>query len=256
MRIKCKTQNTQEWFSARCGIVTGSNLWKVMNFVAKGSVKRGDKRIESSEVREQYKEQIVAEIMTGIPKRNYVSPYMDEGRENEPLARAAYMMYTGELVETTGLVLHPTMDRFGSSPDSFSKEGVQEYKCPTQETHVRMVLRHMQHGMIPPGPKHDEEYIYQVDAEILCCEKEWCDFATFCPAMSRDYQLFAVRRYRDEQRMKDIEESVARFNEEVLEAIEQFKKLGKPLPEVPEQQWPADLTDKAYSFIDGAEIVP
>ena len=223
MREVCKTQKTKEWFDARCGIVTGSAVSRTMAFLkrASGEKKAGD----SSADRDNYMMEIASEILTGQPVEHYVTPYMDDGAEREPVARAEYMFTVDDSLEQTGFVLHPTMDRFGSSPDGYTVNGVLEMKCPQAKTH----LAHVQAGIVPP------EYIDQLDSEILCCEKEWGDFYSFAPMiMVPEMRAFRVRRYRDEVRFKQIEEAVSRFNEEVLQLIERLQrgtaKLAKAVP--------------------------
>ena len=79
MRVVCKDQHTSEWFDARIGRVTASNMHLAMDFVSKGSKARGDKRIESSAARNKYIRQIAMELISRVPTEHYVSGPMDHG---------------------------------------------------------------------------------------------------------------------------------------------------------------------------------
>jgi len=82
--IDC-TQGDHEWFSARLGKVTASEVADAVRFL-----KRGDKKGEEGKTRLSYKAAIVSEILTGDPADTFVSKYMERGTELEPYARTAY----------------------------------------------------------------------------------------------------------------------------------------------------------------------
>lgn len=213
MRIVCTTQNTPEWFDARCGKVTGSNVCLVMSRL---KVNRGDrKKGDSSAERERYKRIVIAETLSGVPVRNYVSPWMDEGRDNEPIARTAYEQLFDCEVQQTGFILHPNIDRFGSSPDGILPGGCVEFKCPAQNTHIEYMTRQI----IPP------EYIDQMQSEMACAEAEWCDFVSYCPVMRPPFDLYRVRVPRDNKRIAEIEYAVVEFLDEVAKEITQMAEM-------------------------------
>lgn len=214
-RVLCTTQLTTEWFDARCGKVTGSNVSLVMKRM---KVNRGDKKKgDSSAERDRYKDIIISEMLSGKPVKNYVSPWMDEGRENEPLARAVYEHRMDCEVYQTGFVLHPSMDRFGASPDGILPEGCVEFKCPAQNNHIAYARREI----IPP------EYIDQMQSEIVCAEAEWCDFVSYCPDMKAPFDMYRVRVYRDDKRIAEIEDAVKKFLEEIAGDIQRTaERLG------------------------------
>lgn len=241
MRILCSTQRTQEWFEARCGKVTGSNAWKVMNKLKEHA---------------NYREIIIAETLSAEPVRNYVSPYMDEGSENEPLARAAYEQLLDVEVRQTGFLLHPTIDRFGSSPDGLLPRGCVEFKCPAQNTHVG----YMTHRKIP------SKYYDQMQSEIVCAEADWCDFVSYCPLMAPPFDLYRVRVVRDDKRIAEIEAAVLEFLEEVAQEIKQMaamlggetpgRKLKNQLRQAVQEAAgdPEDFTGEGYAFLDRNEL--
>jgi putative phage-type endonuclease len=214
------SQQSAEWFTLRCGRVTGSNMTKVMSLLKRAS--KGKQVGESSATRENYKLAVISELLTGIPVENYVSPAMDTGRELEPIAVAEYEFQTGLETEKTGFWVHPSIDRFGASPDRLvSEDGLLEVKCPLPTTHIEYMIA----GKMP------DEYVDQVQAELVCTERQWCDFVSFCPVMPSDLRLFQVRVTRDEKRIAELEAGVIAFLEEVVQAIETLRGHATPLKE-------------------------
>ena len=190
-------QGSESWLAARAGKVTASRIADVM-----AKIKTGE-----AAARRDYKAQLIAEILTGRPQEDgYINAEMQFGIDTEPLARAAYEADTGDLVEQVGLVLHPTIDRAAASPDGLvSDSGLVEIKCPKVATHLTYLLD----GVAPS--KYQPQMLFQ----MACCEREWCDFASFRPDLPPALQLFTVRFPRDDARIKAMEDEVKAFLAEV-----------------------------------------
>lgn len=194
-------QGTEFWKQLRCGLVTGSRCADVI-----ASLKRGG---ESAE-RRRYREELIAERLTGIPIEQYVSKEMQWGIDQEPFARAAYELERDVLVETTGFVLHPEIARFGASPDGLvNSDGIIQIKCPNTTTHLVWML-----GKVVPV-----EHAPQMLAEMACTGRAWCDFVSFDPRLPAHLQLFIRRFERDEQLIAALEAEVQHFNEEIEETL-------------------------------------
>ena len=194
-------QGTQEWKLARAGKVTASKIADVM-----AKIKTGE-----AAARRDYKAQLVAEILTGMPQGDtYINAEMQYGIEQEPFARAAYEALEGVLVEQVGLVVHPRIDRAAASPDGLVEEkGLVEIKCPKVATHLTYLLD----GVVPS--KYQPQMLWQ----MACCEREWCDFASFRPDLPPELQLFKVRFPRDDKRIAEMEAEVVVFLAEVDELL-------------------------------------
>ena len=239
-------QLSAEWFTARTGRVTASNVAKALSrLTRKSGIKNvGDPTAEC----DRYRIQVIAETLTGVPVENYVSPAMDNGRELEPVAVAEYEFQTGLEAEKTGLWVHPVIDRFAASPDRLvGAEGVLEVKCPLPTTHIEYLIA----GIMP------EEYVDQVQSELACTERLWADFVSFCPLMPADLKLFKVRVSRDEERIRQIEEGVVTFLEEVVQGIKKLKSNATPLNQQLRQSISAEAARAAAEeFIDRMELTP
>jgi putative phage-type endonuclease len=227
--IECN-QGSQAWFEARSGKVTASRICDVMNFLKKGG-EGADRR--------NYRAQIVAELLTGAPDMNgYLSPYMEHGTEQEPFARAAYEIQTGNSVEQLGFVVHPSIARAGASPDGLvGEDGAIEIKCPKTETHIRWLLA----GIVP------EEHEPQMMFVMACTGRAWCDFVSYDSRLPAALQLFTVRLMRDEARITVLEEAVIGFLAEVDGTIDALRAIcgvdfALPSPKLPE----VPMRDETY----------
>ena len=214
MRIVECEQGTPEWAIARAGRVTASRICDVM-----AKIKSGE-----AASRRNYRAEIIAEILTGMPAEQYVSAEMQRGTEQEPFARAAYEVRKDVMVDQLGFILHPTIERSGGSPDGLvGTDGMVEIKCPNTATHIGYILS----GTIP------SEYQLQMQWNMACAERSWSDFVSYDSRLPDEYQLFIVRMERDEKRIAEIGGEVESFLAEVDSTIAALKQrlLGESLEE-------------------------
>lgn len=198
MKIVTAKQGTSEWFSARAGKCTGSRVADALCFLKSG---------KESAARENYRVQLVGEVLTGIPMSGgFFSPEMQWGVENEALARASYEMGRDVMVDDMGFALHDTIERFGGSPDGLvGEDGIIEIKCPKTATHLQWMLA----DVVPP------EHEPQMASYLAITGRAWCDFISFDPRLPSRHQLFIKRMQRDEQRLREMEAGVVQFLAEV-----------------------------------------
>lgn len=198
-------QRTDEWHAARLGKVTASKLADVM---AQG---RGG---APSAARATYRAQLVVERLTGTPYEAFRNAAMDHGTETEPQARASYTLETGLSVVEVGFVPHPTIAMSGASPDGLvGDDGLVEIKCPNSATHIASLR----------GAEIDGKYIKQMQWQMACTGRAWCDFVSFDPRLPDEMQLFARRVDRDNAMIADMETAVLAFLAEVDAEIADLK---------------------------------
>lgn len=199
-------QRTQEWFAQRAGKVTAS---RVVDVLAK--VKAGE-----AASRANYRAQLVAERLTGVPAETYSNGAMQWGTDTEPLARASYELRNGLWVKDAGFVSHPTIENAGASPDGYvGDSGLIEIKCPNTATHIETLL----------AKKAPGKYIPQMQFQMACTGSDWCDFVSFDPRMPEKHQLFVFRVARDEEFIKAMEAEVVKFLEEVQTTINELEQI-------------------------------
>jgi len=111
------------------------------------------------------------------------------GIETEPQARAAYEFSREVEVVETGWVPHWAIENAGCSPDGLVQtDGMTEIKCPNTATHIDTLLN----GSIA------KNYLLQMQWQMECCRRQWCDFVSFDPRLPLRMQLFVRRIERDE----------------------------------------------------------
>jgi len=203
-------QGSQDWFAARCGKVTAS---RVADVIARTKSGFGASRAN-------YAAQLVAERLTGTVAEAYTNAAMVWGIESEPSARAAYEARTGLTVETVGFVPHPTIAMAGASPDGLvGEEGLVEIKCPNTATHIETLM-----WQEVPG-----KYLTQMQFQMACTDRVWCDFVSFDPRMPPHLQLFVKRIERAKGAIFQIEEDITKFLSEIDHTVSQLAEMyGQP----------------------------
>jgi putative phage-type endonuclease len=158
----------------------------------------------------------VVERMTNTQAESFTNAAMQWGTDQEPFARAAYEVQQNVLVDETGLVDHPTIEMAGASPDGLvGEDGLVEIKCPNTATHIDTLLT-----QTVPG-----KYITQMQFQMACTGRQWCDFVSFDPRMPARAQLFVKRVQRDDGFIKEMEQEITKFLAEVTAKVEQLNKL-------------------------------
>ncbi len=198
-------QGSAEWLAARAGCLTAS---AIADMIAK--TKTGE-----AASRATLRARLVAERLTGVPQDTFSNGAMQWGNEQEPFARAAYEIQSGNLVDQIGLVMHPNIPYAGASPDGLIDDcGLVEIKCPNTATHIEYLL-----SGIPPN-KYQPQMLWQME----CTGRQWCDFVSFDPRMPERLQLFVVRFERDEDRLDALRKDAIAFLAEVDALILQLTK--------------------------------
>jgi len=204
--IEMMEQGTEEWFTIRIGKVTAS---RVADVIAK--TKTG-----YSATRDNYMAQLVCERLTGQKGESFSNAAMQHGTDTEPLARAAYEAYADVLVDEVGFVPHPSIEMAGASPDGLvGDDGLLEIKCPNTATHIETLLSQ---GV--PG-----KYNTQMQFQMACTGRQWCDFASFDNRLPAELQLFVKRVPRDEVFIRLIEAEIVQFLAELDDKINKLMKV-------------------------------
>jgi len=204
-------QGTPEWFADRLGKVTASRLADVLAKTKTGY----------SATRNNYMTQLVLERVTGSRAEGYTNAAMAWGTEQEPFARAAYEAHTGQMVEEVGFIPHPDIDGAGASPDGLvGDDGMVEIKCPSSSTALEVWLTHAQ-GNDPV----DAKYYAQMQWQMRCADRSWCDYVVFDPRMPAKAQLFVYRVKRNEDFIANAEDEVITFLTELDIKVESLKAI-------------------------------
>jgi putative phage-type endonuclease len=196
-------QGSPEWLGVRCGKVTASRVADIIRRTKTGF----------STSRANYLAELVAEKLTGIPATSFTNAAMQWGTDNEPGARSAYEFKTNCDVTLIGFAIHPTIRDSGASPDGLvGTDGLVEFKCPNTATHIETLLT----GKIDP------DYITQMQWQMSCTGRAWCDWVSYDPRMPESLKLFVQRVERDQDRIDELEAAVLGFLDELAKKLAQL----------------------------------
>jgi putative phage-type endonuclease len=204
--IEMIEQRSDAWFEARIGKVTASRVADVLAKTKTGY----------SATRDNYMAQLVCERLTGEKGESFNNAAMQHGTDTEPLARAAYESLKDVLVDEVGFVPHPKILMAGASPDGLvGDDGLLEIKCPNTATHIETLL-----SQIVPG-----KYNTQMQFQMACTERSWCDFVSFDNRLPQDLQMFVKRVPRDNMYIRLMEEEIVKFLNELDIKIAQLMEI-------------------------------
>jgi putative phage-type endonuclease len=207
--IKGIVQGSPEWMSLRVGKIGGS---RIADLLTEG---RGGESL----IRRKYKNELIRERLTGRKLDTYKTPAMQRGIDLEPMARAWYEVHNNVFVDQVAIVLHPTIEGGQCSPDGIveSTNSLIEIKVPNPENHLDNILT---------NGKQLEQYHDQVMWQLACMpEKEYCDLVSFDPEMPDHLQGFVKRIYRDDEYIKEMENKVILFLQEIETIVNNLKEI-------------------------------
>jgi putative phage-type endonuclease len=199
-------QGSEAWKQMRAGKVTASRVADVVARTKSGP----------SASRANYMAQLICERLTGTPAETYTNAAMIHGTETEPEARDAYCFYHGVSVEQVAFISHPKIDHAGCSPDGLvGADGLVEIKCPQSATHLETLL-----GQAVPA-----KYIDQMQFQMACTGRKFCDFVSYDNRMPENMRLFVKRVHRDDKRIAFLETEIAAFLLEMAVKLSELNSI-------------------------------
>lgn len=205
MQIIDCDQGTEAWFTARMGIPTASEFKTIIAV---------NKDAKDKKTRTAYMRKLAGEVVTGLPMESYSNGDMQRGKDMEDEARDLYALLQNVDPMRVGFIRNHGA---GCSPDSLiNEDGGLEIKSALP--HIQ--IERMEVGELPP------EHRAQVQGNIWLAEREWWDFASYCPRLP----LFVKRVYRDDGYIATLAGAVNQFNEELAAMIERVRSYDTPKP--------------------------
>ena len=212
-------QRTEAWFSDRLGKVTASRIADMRKRTQKGWAAS----------RKEYMADLIAERLSGEHIPGGTGAARRWGQEIEPEAKRAYEFYRDAEIVDVGFVPHSVIADAGTSPDGLvGEDGLVEFKCPTVLTH----LETLETDEIAP------EYIQQMQWQMACTGRSWCDFASYDPRYPEDLKLYVQRVKRDDDLISEIEKDVREFLEELATRVEKLRVKYAPVNDAEALQLP------------------
>lgn len=194
------SQGSDAWILSRLGKVTASRIADVMAKTRSGY----------GASRANYLAELLTERLTGQPAERYTNAAMEWGTAQEPAARVAYEIAHNVMVEEVGFIQHPLIPESGASPDGMvGNLGLVEIKAPNTSTHVDTLL----------GETVPDKYAKQMQWQMACTGRQWCDFCSFDPRLPPSMQLWVKRVMRDPTMIDEIEAEVRAFLKELDQKV-------------------------------------
>jgi putative phage-type endonuclease len=198
-------QGSEEWRLARCGSIGASDAPRVVRRTKTGY----------SADRESLMAEKVIERLTGVPVGIFKTAAMLQGTAREPDARMTYALIEGVEVEEAGLVPHPTIKGTHASPDGYiGAMGLVELKCPMPAAHLDMLL----------NEKIPSDYMVQMQWQMACAGRAWCDYVSYNPDFPAAMQLWVGRVNRNPKLIAELEGELTQFIKEIDHKVERLSR--------------------------------
>ena len=197
-------QNTPDWYKARLGVVTASQVKTL--FTTKLKLSK-DQKIKA------YAFELATQRETQHIEDNFQSWDMKRGHIEEEYARNLYENEVQECGFITNDFLGFTI---GFSPDGLvGDDGLIEIKSIKNKHQVKTFYN----DVVP------DEYMLQMQTGLLVSERKWCDFISYSNGMP----LFVKRVFPDIELQELIKIAISDFELTVKEIHEKYKSSSKGL---------------------------
>lgn len=202
-------QRSQEWFAARLGLVTASRIADVCARTKTGW----------GAARKNYMYDLVVERLSGTHVASGTGAARRWGEEVEPDAKTAYEFYRDATIVEAGFIPHPSIADTGASPDGLvGVDGLVEFKCPTLAVHLETLAAEV----------IAQEYVLQMQWQMACTRRQWCDFASYDPRFPETMRLYVRRVPRDDGLIASLETDVIDFLNELRLTVHRLRSKYEP----------------------------
>jgi exodeoxyribonuclease (lambda-induced) len=215
-------QGSEAWLQARVGKITASRYKDARDRLKPA---KGKTIGEPSAKCTAYAAQVAVERIAGRPvEKAFENWQMREGTEQEPHARAAYDLETGNIVDEVGAIVTDD-DLFLYSPDGLvGDDGLLEIKTILSPERIVRVI----------GEGDLSEYMDQCLGGLWLTGRKWIDLVLWCPALeSIGRQLTVHHITRDENAIEALEADLIAFARMVQEKETQLRALFAANESVP-----------------------
>ncbi len=195
-------QGSDEWLAARCGLLTASEMHKILTLKTL--------QFANNDTSRSHLYEIAAQRITKYVEPSYVSDDMLRGTEDEPFARMEYGRHYQQ-VRTCGFI---TNDRWGFtigySPDGLvGHDRLIECKSRRQKVQLQTILSRT----VP------SEAVIQIQTGLLVSERDTCDYISYCGGMP----MCVIPVEADAAIQAAIVEAATEFHERLKEVIGEYE---------------------------------
>lgn len=210
-------QHSNDWYRARLGHFTGSQVGRLMK---KGRAKDAEWSDDAiTYIKEVVAERLLNPAVIAVPE--LFEQFLDYsvsgskatawGTDNEMNALGAYVTLTKNKVTNCGALPNELLDYLWDSPDGLllDADGCVEVKCPaTIKTHLEYVLNVHKAEDLLALKRSGAEYYWQTITHLANTGAGFCDWFSYCPFVKPSLHL--IRIERDEAVIEQLLERVAK----------------------------------------------
>lgn len=194
-------QGSEEWLEARRGLLTASEIHKIMTPTGK---------IANNKDTRAHVYELLAQRISEYVEPAYISDDMLRGQEQESYARNTYADNYAEVTNVGFITNDKWGFTIGYSPDGLvGDDGLIEIKCRRQKFQVETIVL----GVVP------DEFMLQIQCGLLVSERKWCDFISYHGGLP----MFVKRVEPLEVMQAAIVEAATKFEEQVAAALDAYK---------------------------------
>jgi len=209
-------QGSDEWFQARCGLLTASEIKRIVT--AKNLTYSKDKKTKLHVF------ELLAQRLNNFVEPSYVSDDMIRGTIDEIEARSLYVEKYNKIIEHGFITNDKWGFTIGYSPDGLIEsrddgetegdfDGVIEIKSRLQKHQASTFVKN----------EMPDDYSIQVQTGLLVTERKFCDFISYCGGMP----MFVKRVYADEYIQDAIVTACGLFEKELEECKAAYLENSK-----------------------------
>lgn len=172
-------QGSDEWFAARCGLLTASEMNRIITPTFK---------VASNDKERTHLYELLAQRITRYVEPHFVGDDMLRGQQDEVEARLLYAKHYAPVQEMGFITNDKWGFTLGYSPDGLVGEGgLIECKSRRQKFQIATVVENAAKGTIPA------EFVLQIQTGLLVSERAWCDFCSY----SGGLPMITIRAFPD-----------------------------------------------------------
>jgi predicted phage-related endonuclease len=196
-------QGSDEWHAARCGLLTASEICKILT----PTLKTASNAAERSHIYE-----LLAQRITEYVEPHYIGDEMLRGHEDEVYARLAYEENYAPVTECGFVTNNRWGFTLGCSPDGLvGDDGMIECKSRRQKFQTETIIN----GTMP------DDFALQVQTELLVTERKWCDFISYCGGMP----MVTIRVLPDIEVQDAIVRAAAAFEDRIADKHHAYNQM-------------------------------
>ena len=218
-------QGGDEWFAARCGLLTASEMHLIISPPPKPETrikKNGEpyKQREWSIVSDDddtraHVYELLGQRISQYVEPTYIGDDMLRGKEDEVLARILYEERYAP-VRDMGFITNDKWGfKIGYSPDGLVGDGgLIEAKSRRQKHQVRTIIECVIKQAVP------DEHLIQVQTGLLVSEREWCDFISY----GGGWPMATIRAETDRRIQDAIVEAATAFEKKLADKWAEYRE--------------------------------